>query len=341
MSQAAIVMCKTGLVSSVGLSAPAACAAIRAGVANPTETRFVDATGEWVMAHQVPLPHPWIGRTRLMRMATMVIEECLAGIPRCDWTRIPLLLCVAEQERPGRLEGLDDVLFKEIQQELSAEFAASSAILAHGRISAGVALNHARRLLSSTAAPYVLVVATDSLLSWPTLRVYDAGDRLLTPANSNGFLPGEGAGAVLVGRPSGNAALSCLGIGFATEAAHVDSEQPLRGSGLAEALAAALSDAGLEMHDMDFRITDLAGESYYFKEATLALARLLRRRKEEFDIWHPAEFIGETGAVAGIAVLCVAEAAGRKKYAAGPNILAHMANDAGQRVGIVCRYGER
>ena len=93
------------------------------------------------------------------------------------------------------------------------------------------------------------------------------------------------------------------------------------------------------MHDLDFRITDLSGEQYYFKEAALALGRILRQHKEEFDIWHPAECIGESGAAAGIAVLAVANAACRNAYCAGPNILTHVANDAGQRAATVlhCR----
>ncbi|MCK7582584.1 MAG: hypothetical protein MZV65_48090 [Chromatiales bacterium] len=41
--------------------------------------------------------------------------------------RMPLLLCVAERERPGRLEGLDDQLFLDIQQELDVRFAPQSA----------------------------------------------------------------------------------------------------------------------------------------------------------------------------------------------------------------------
>ena len=71
------------------------------------------------------------------------------------------------------------------------------------------------------------------------------------------------------------------------------------------------------MHHVDLRIADLSGEQYYFKEATLAVARTLRQRKEEFDIWHPAECVGEVGAVAGICVIALADAACRKAYGKG------------------------
>jgi 3-oxoacyl-[acyl-carrier-protein] synthase I len=132
----------------------------------------------------------------------------------------------------------------------------------------------------------------------------------------------------------------CTGIGFGREAAHIDSGEPLRAEGLSLAIKAALTDAGCAMHDMDFRITDLSGEQYYFKEAALALSRTLRQRKEEFDIWHPAECIGEQGAAAGLAVVALADAACRKAFTKGPNILAHMANDAGQRAALSLQYRE-
>jgi 3-oxoacyl-[acyl-carrier-protein] synthase-1 len=327
----AIAIRRTGLVTSVGLNAAASCAAIRAKVTNPSETRFIDSEGERIMAHEVPLEKPWRGRAKLVRMAALAAQECLAGVARERWDEIPLLLCVAEQERPGRLEGLDNLLFEELQDLLGARFSNDSLVVAHGRVGALVALAQAQRLIGQVGVPQVLVVATDSLLSWPTLGAYDRDHRLLTAENSNGFIPGEGAGALLLGPPGGEGGLLCTGIGFGIEKAHIDTEEPLRGDGLSAAIEAGLAQAGCAMHDMDYRITDLSGEQYYFKEATLALARTLRQRKESFDIWHPAECIGEAGAVAGVAVLAVADAACRRGYAPGPAVLAHMANDAGQR----------
>jgi 3-oxoacyl-[acyl-carrier-protein] synthase-1 len=286
------------------------------------------------MAHQVTLEQPLRGLAKLGRMAAMAIEEALADMSRDEWVRIPLLLCVAEPERPGRLDGLDDRLATDIQAELGARFAPQSAVVAHGRVSVAVALAQARALIAS-GCDRVLIAATDSLVNWPTLSHYEREDRLLTARNSNGFMPGEGAGALLVGAVEGQAGeLVCTGIGFGREAAHLDSGEPLRADGLSQAIKAALADAGCAMHDMDFRITDLSGEQYYFKEAALALSRTLRRRKETFDTWHPAECTGEQGAVAGIAVVTMADAAYRTGYTLGPNILVHMANDPGQRAAI-------
>lgn len=58
MSGPSIAILRTGLVTSVGLSAAASCAAFRARLSTPTKTRFINSDGDWIMAHQVPLEHP-------------------------------------------------------------------------------------------------------------------------------------------------------------------------------------------------------------------------------------------------------------------------------------------
>ncbi|HEX6842552.1 MAG TPA: hypothetical protein VF113_13535 [Stellaceae bacterium] len=333
-----IAITSTGLVTSVGLSAVATCAALRAGVSNAGQTRFVDAAGEWIVGHGVALDGLWLGLKKLTKMAAMAIEECLVKLPREQWTRLPLFLCVAERQRPGRLKGLDEQLFLDIQDALGVQFSADSAIIAAGRVSVGRALAEARRLIYGANVPRVVIAAVDSLLNAPVLGAYEREERLMTSYHRRGFAPGEAAGALLVAAPSGAPELLCTGIGFGMEQAPINSDKPLRADGLTQAIAAALAEADCQMHDLDFRITDLSGEQYYFKEAALALARILRRRKEEFDIWHPADCVGEVGAAAGTVMLALGDTACRKSYARGPNILAHLANDAGQRAATVLRF---
>jgi len=311
---------------------------MRAKLTNPSETPVLDSDGEWIMGHQVPLGESSTGLTRLTNMASMAIEEAMAGVPHHEWSSIPILLCVAEEGRPGRVDDLDHQILSAIERDLGVTFGADSAIVASGRVSAALALSLARTLLYEHNVSRVLIAATDSLLTWATLTYYENQDRILTTRNSNGFMPGEGAGALLVGRPSGGPQLVCTGLGFGVEKAHIDSAQPLRGDGLTHAFNKMLAEAGVEMHEMDFRIADLSGEQYYFKEAVLALSRVLRRPKEEFDIWHPAECTGEAGALAGLAIVALADAACRQGFGYGPAILAHMANDTGERAALSLRF---
>jgi 3-oxoacyl-[acyl-carrier-protein] synthase-1 len=67
----------------------------------------------------------------------------------------------------------------------------------------------------------------------------------------------------------------------------------------------------------------------------MAVARLLRQRKASFDLWHPAEGIGETGAVATIAMIAVAWHANRKGYGPGPRMLLHAGSDGSERIAAI------
>jgi 3-oxoacyl-[acyl-carrier-protein] synthase-1 len=340
MRRGSIAILGTGLVTSVGATAPACCSAFRARLSNPVETRFIDSAGAWVMAHQVDLNPPCNGLAKLVRMAVWAIEEALQRLDKDQWRHLPLLMCVAEADRPGRMAGLDDQLLLQIQGELGVSFGPTSALVPHGRVAVAVALAQARALMASSKVPGVLIAGADSLLSWPTLSHYERADRLLTQANSDGFMPGEGAGALWVGPADARVShMLCTGIGFGREPAHIDSGEPLRADGLTRAIKASLDDAGRQLHDMDFRITDNSGEQYYFKEASLALSRTLRQRKEVFDIWHPAEFTGEAGAVSGIAAVAMARDACQKGYSPGPKVLTHWGNDAGQRAAATLEFG--
>ncbi|MDE2047358.1 MAG: hypothetical protein KGJ44_03030 [Betaproteobacteria bacterium] len=339
MNAQPLAVLRTGMVTSVGMDAESSCAAMRAAIANFTETRFMGEGGEWLIGAQVEEQQPWRGRTKLVKMLASAVSECLQGIPKEQWLRIPLLLCVAERERPGRLDGLEAALFSELATAMGAQFHAQSVVVPHGRIAAALALKGARHLVHEQGVEQVLIAGADSYLTWPTLRAYQDKRRLLTPQNSNGFIPGEAAAAALVSRPQAQGRqLRCWGLGFGVEPAPIESEEPLRAEGLTAAYKAALADAGVQMHDLDFRITDIAGEQYSFKEASLALSRSLRQLKERFDLWHAADCIGETGAAAGVVALGVAKAAGERHYAPGPGAMLHFSHDDGRRAAIVAAY---
>jgi len=332
-----IAITGTGMVTGVGLSAPASCAAIRCAIDNFQETRFMDNGGEWIIGCEVPFEEPWRGKYKLIKMAAAAIRECLEGNQKIKPESTPMLLCLSEHERKGRVIDNDNQFFLDLQDELELEFHEKSRVIAKGHVAVAVALKHARSLIQELNVKHVLIVATDSLLVGPTLAHYEEYDRLLTSNNSNGFIPGE-AGAALVVEPvyaGQEKQLVCVGLGFGVEEAHIYSEEPLRADGLTDAIKESLGDAGCEMDDLDFRITDLSGEQYHFKEASLALLRILRKRKEEFDIWHPADCIGEVGSVLAVVMLTVIKFASEKGYSKGNKVLVHLGNDDGKRSAMV------
>src|SRR6185437_3269395 len=105
----------------------------------------------------------------------------------------PLLLCLSENERKGRVIDDDNQFFLDLQGELGVEFHEKSRVIAQGHVSIAVALKRARLLIQESKINRVLIAATDSMLVGPTLSDYEANERLLTSNNSNGFIPGEAA----------------------------------------------------------------------------------------------------------------------------------------------------
>lgn len=340
MSRQPLAISGAGMVTGVGLDAPSSCAAIRSAIDNFQETRFMDSGGEWIQGCEVPLEQPWRGTTKLAKMLAQALCECADSDPDVNLDQVPVIICLAEKERPGRVENLGNRVFFEVQQELGVKFDSHSTLVDHGRVGGMVAMLQARKMIYEQDVDKVIIAGVDSLLSAPALSAYEERERLLTSRNSNGFIPGEAAAAVLVSKPKAvpEPQLLCMGLGFGLEKATIDSELHLRADGMVQAFRGALDEAGCTLGDLDFRITDVSGEQYWFKEATLALSRTLRKHKEGFDIWHPADCIGEAGAAIGPVIFNIAITATNKAYAPGNNIICHFSNDDGKRAAAVLAF---
>ena len=330
-----------GMVTSVGFNGAATCAAMRAGIRQVVETNLWDAaTGQYLSAGKVRLPQWWTGTGKLAELASPAIQECLTAAP-LPTDQIPLLLCVSARSRPARPPSLEEAVLDEIQHRLQVRLHPSSGVIARDRISCVIALQHAAGLLREGRASYCVIAAADSLIDQRLVEHFLAQDRLITETNSNGFFVGEAGSAVLVTteqtEPAG--ALRILGIGLAKEPATVESEEPLRATGLIEAIGVALREAGLQLDELHYRITDLNGEHYRFKEMVLAMLRYERRPKPKlFDLWHPIEYLGDVGTAITPIVLGVALDAGRREYGIGPRVLCTFGNDDGERAAVVAEY---
>ena len=198
-----------------------------------------------------------------------------------------------------------------------------SRVIPRDRVSLVVALEQASRLLATGEVSYCVVAAVDSLVQQEAVDGFLADERLITEMNPNGFFVGEAGSAILVTREdlAPHDRLVILGAGLGAEPATVSSDKPLRAVGLIEAIGTALTESGLLLDQLHYRITDLNGEHYRFKEMVLATLRYERKPKPKLLIlWHPIEYIGDVGAAIGPIVLGVALDASRKRYGVGPRV---------------------
>ncbi|MBZ5709308.1 hypothetical protein [Nannocystis pusilla] len=206
-------------------------------------------------------------------------------------------------------------------------------VLREGAYGGYVALEQGRACVR--AGRPSIVAAAESLLTARTLLALSQKQRLLVEGNSDGVIPSEAAAAVLLTGDRRHALARIRGLGFAREPSSLDNDVPLRAEGLLGAARAALLEAGLHPHEVDFRLSDAAGESFYFKEQALLVSRLLRERKAEFPLWLPAETLGDTGAAAGLCGLLWAMAGWARKYAPGPRAIGFAGDEAGGRAAVV------
>ena len=326
----------TGLVCSVGLTAESACAAMRAGIANFQELPYLDNQGEPIIGAMVPgLPPDMKRGERLGEMLAMAVADCLKDKAIQSLENIPILVGLAEPDRPGGGAGLVDKIFARMNEKLGLRFHPQlSRTITAGHTSGFEGLRIARELFKNSEVSACLVCGVDSYINASSLLWLDRHQRLKTEENSDGVIPGEGAAAVLVTkRPSPNTsmAVNISGLGFAKEAATVFNEEPLLGIGLAEATKDALREAGIQLNEADFRISDVTGESYGFREQALSLSRVMRSRKEEFPIWHSSDSIGDIGAASGSSQLVIYWHSGRKDYFPGKKAVCYTSAVQGAR----------
>lgn len=340
-----LAVAASGMVTAVGFNARASCAAMRAGVSGVTVVNLWDPeTGEYIKGAKVSLPQWWEGVGKLVDLVAPAIQECLSEASPTPPSEIPIFLGVAPATRPFRFENLETALLEEVEFKLGVTHHQKSKLIPEGNVAGVVGIEKARALLASGEVSSCIVAGVDSFFQQEVAETYIEQRRVLTPGNSDGFIPGEAGSAILLKRAEYTEKDELLieGIGFSEETGNILGEQPVKGDGLTQALRTAMNQAGVQFSDADYWLNDQNGEHYKFKEATLAQIRLERMReqprRQRFEVWHPIEYIGEVGAAIVPCLFGFARDAHRMDYAPGPLALLHVGSDEGRRAALVLKW---
>ena len=329
------------LVCAVGYSAASASAALQAGIPAFAETVYRDGNGEPIIGAAVEAVEPHVrGSERLLGLVRLALGEFESEFGgRLPRGRMPLLLCSSETERPGAR--LSDIVGRLRFPAGSSSGNRRPTHVANGATSVFQAIRMARAHLAEPGTEVCLILAADSLIDARVLHWLDRTHRLKTSDRTDGIIPGEAACLAVVSRePLSDDRVSVRGLGVTTESATVLNEEPFRADGMTAALRAALQEAGLAMHEVDFRLSDVGGESYAFEELVLAQTRLMRKVRSSQPLWHPADCMGDCGAAAGLTQLAWAGQAFQRGYAPGPVAALHASSAFGQRAAAVVTAGE-
>ena len=329
MSSLPTVITSMGMACPLGLTADASCAAIRAGLDRFQELPYKDDQGEQLKGSLLTaLGATTSARRRWLPLLRYAIGDALRELRLPSDVHLMLVL----PKRPERL----DLFVRDLADVLGAEIPTHrSHFFVGGPCAAYEAIEAARHLLAQRQTTAVMVAAADSLISGRVLLDWSRQRRLLTRDNSDGLIPGEAAAALVLTQRAPTPLGYVLAIGFGLESGLLSNDEPLRSQGIVQAARAALADCGLDMHDIDLRLSDAAGESYSFREQALAVLRTLRTNKRSFPLARAASSLGHTGVAAGLCNLVLALNAARARRFPGRRAIAYTADDSGKRAALI------
>jgi len=297
----------------------------------------------------------------LAELISTAVKECLESACRLfqlsvrySTQELPVVVILSPLDRPCRAANLDRQVLEDLARKLGRPAGTSTLVsVDRGRTGIALALQAAEEQMLRRPAPACVIVGVESFLRQKLVKQYIDEGRVLCGINSNGFIPGEAAAAVLICKsgeaPADELRITGLGQDMEPNGAGGNASVAVTGTGLTNAIRQALTQAGIEYHQLQFSISDLNGERFKFKERTIAAARLdrapppghPRRPRGYMEIWHPVESIGEVGSAIFPCLLGWAFEAGARGYAPGAHALLHASEDNGERVAIVTHFKPR
>lgn len=310
-----------GLVTPVGLYSESAAAAVRAGRSRARRTAVLDIAFAGQAMHLVdeeylePL-NPSINpagmspaHVRMLRLGGAALAEAASASPE----PAPLLLALPER-RSDVADPVRPTFIGDLTKQAGVVVAErQSALYRQGAAAVLFALRDARLLLASGKASHVIVGGVDTFLDLARSAVLAAEGRLYGRSARLGFMPGEGAGFLLLraGTPGGRSRRSptlarLIAVGTGVEEGHRYSSKPYRGDGLANAFESLFEAVPKGAPKVRCVYAGFNGEDTPVKEWATARLRNSERFADEIQVEHPADCIGDSGAALGAIMLGLA-----------------------------------
>jgi 3-oxoacyl-[acyl-carrier-protein] synthase-1 len=291
---------------------------------------------------------PWLdielgGTQRLQALLCPAIDQVLERASVATGMRTALAVALPAH-RPGLSANVQAEMMAALDERYSGVFAAS-AVFPHGHAAGVTALQAACRKLAQGTLDACLVAGVDSYIEPETLEWLEACDQVhgAGPLNNAwGFVPGEGAGALLLVRGAvadqfANSILAeVLGVGTATEPKRIKTKTVCIGEGLTQAFRSALEalPQGTRISDV---YCDMNGEPYRADEYGFTCLRTKEYFESASDFVAPANCWGDVSAASTVLHIGLAAIAGNKGYANGTNAFIWASSEQGERGAAVLR----
>jgi 3-oxoacyl-[acyl-carrier-protein] synthase-1 len=288
---------------------------------------------------------PWLdinlmGVDRFKALLFPAIDQALASITETQTSPSTIALSLGIPcLRPGLPTGLESALAKALEETYLGVFSAVT-LFPYGNAAGMIALEDAAKKLAQGNFDACVVAGVDSYIEPETLEWLDESDQLNGISNSWGFIPGEGAGAVLL--VTANTARRCrleplaqvLGIGTAIEPNRINTNTICIGKGLTEAFNNTLAILPNTFKATDI-YCDMNGEPYRANEYGFTCLRTSRAFESVSDFVAPADCLGDGGAASGPLYVVLATIAEKKRYSAGSFAFLWASSRSGLRAAVL------
>jgi 3-oxoacyl-[acyl-carrier-protein] synthase-1 len=202
-----VVITGIAMITPVGLRMDQTCAAVRARIARFEELSWRDKAYAPIVMSAVPddcLPELSVEHEtdplltvrakRIIRFADFIAEELREAEIQ---GKIPFLLGLPQANEEKPVEADKILQYAANRMEIDIDPILSEAI-PRGRASGLMAIHHACSLIKSEQADYVLVGGCDTYKDIEVLGFLNVANRLKSETGLDGFIPGEGAGFLLL-----------------------------------------------------------------------------------------------------------------------------------------------
>jgi len=319
------------MVSPLGMSAEASCAALRAGLVRffelqdrpplaaleeplcKSDGQPATVVGSWVRGMTDELE----GQARLLALLEGATQDAAAASPEAFDGHEAIAALAVPTRHASMLTGARfcEILAKNSGREAVFQETKS---FAGNETAVVLALAHVADRMAATRCRRGLVVAVDSLIEPLHLRELHQAGRLKTQDRSDGLIPSEAACVLAVepleeARERGAQVLVTLHGAATAEQPQSTSqalaEQVWDGHGLSAAMRQTLAASGSKP---SLVVADLNGEPCRAEELGYACTRVLGG---DWQLWHPANCIGATGVASAAVAIVAAARALHKGYA--------------------------
>jgi 3-oxoacyl-[acyl-carrier-protein] synthase-1 len=291
---------------------------------------------------------PWLdidlnGMERFEALLYPAIDQAIEALPHSHirFSRMVLALALPSP-RPGLATDLQPKLIRELEGRYSKIFSAIS-VFPNGHAAGLIALHAVIKKFKENAFDACVVAGVDSFIEPETLEWLEECDQLhgAGPLNNAwGFIPGEGAGAILLVRNqilelARLASLAqVLGSGTAFESKRIKTQTVCIGEGLTQAFRSAL-----EALPDDAKVTDIYcdmnGEPYRADEFGFTGVRVKEYFASLSDFIAPADCWGDVSAASGALHIGLASIAANKNYANGQSAMIWASSESGERASVL------